>query len=189
MRIASLLVALLFAALGRAAAAQEQKTVVDYYLAAPAELLPYEVGEDRMKSIEDSGAGTAVKVKDVRNGYMRLSCRDGGVEVKLFPGRDGAVVLGISLTGCCCEGSCTRVLRFLSFRGGQWSNITSEVWPAVSPEEVVKAMKRGGGGYESETMAEAAVYQFSRRSTVVRIVGGTVVAFRFRWNKDRFVRF
>jgi hypothetical protein len=107
--------------------------------------------------------------------------------VKLFTAREGTV-MGISITGCCCEGTCDRRLYFLSIQNGQYSDITEKVWPGIDHDKLIKTLK-ARVGYEADTMADMATYEFSRRGNTVSIVAGTLVPFRFRWNKEKFVRF
>jgi hypothetical protein len=96
--------------------------------------------------------------------------------------------MGISVTGCCCEGRCDRRLSFLSIQNGQYADVTGKVWPEVDHDKLVKAIQPRVG-HDADTMADMAVYQFSRQGNTVSIVADTLVPFRFRWNKERFVRF
>ena len=187
----SLLLVIVSLGLALPAQAQKQKagekTVVDYFLAVPAAQFAGEIPDDpleRMKPAKDDDKKTVV-VQDIRNRYLKLSYRVVEVEVKLFTAREG-VVMGVSLTGCCCEGTCDRRLTFLSIHNGQYSDITKEVWPGIDRNKLIKTLKARFSD-DAETMADMATYKFSRRGNTVTFMAGSL-PFRFRWNKGKFVR-
>jgi hypothetical protein len=170
MRAHSVLFALLCSAAPASNAREARETIVDYFLALPVDhhFGPFAEGKAERRA--------EIAEVDHRHSYLRLRGeRADGAEMRLFRMADGTVLIGQGYTGCCCEGTCLRMIRFLAARNGRFEDITSEVWPKDERAMREKAARRllpRGEPWERSDLVEQAVYRLSRTRATVRIETG-----------------
>jgi hypothetical protein len=170
-----------------AAAAREARTVLDYYLTLAANGPFGPRDGDRAQRLAD------LEQKDVRHGYLRWRTTEAeSTEMKLFRLSDRTPLLALSHTGCCCEGTCMRLLRFLADRDGRLVDVTQEVWTDLSLEDkrqVIERRLRPKDRWMSARMADMAVYQLPRTAAAIFLNADGRVYLRFRLKGDKFVRY
>ncbi len=99
--------------------------VLDYYNALPATLLPI------LKGVRDRS--TLLKIKDVKNGYLRLEgAWDGYAEIALWNNRVGQNLLGINQTSCAPV--CVQNIHFVRLLSGEWVDVTSKSLPKLTDQ-------------------------------------------------------
>lgn len=175
--------------LATAALAREasRRTIVDYYLslAADNQFGPRDGSPaQRLADLEQ---------KDVRHGYLRWRTSEAeSTEMKLFRFSDRTPLLALAHTGCCCEGTCVRLLRFLADRDGRLVDVTQAVWTDLTLEDKRQAIEQRLKPKErwmADRMADMAVYQLPRSSAAIFLKADGRVYLRFRLKGDKFVRY
>jgi hypothetical protein len=165
----------------------ERKTILDYYLTLAA---------DRWFGPRDGSREqrlAALEKKDVRRGYLRWRTDEvETTEMKLFRLSDGTPLLAQAHTGCCCEGTCVRRIRFLADRDGKLVEVTAEVWPKLDIEdkrEAIALRLRPKDRWMADRMADMAVYVLPPTTAAIFLEADGRVVLRFRLKGDKLVRY
>lgn len=116
----------------------KRKTILDYYLDVPNEFIQW-VDPSGAKGSDGKMFGRsrrlkAIKLKDIKNGYMELKEDDGsmGFELALFNSPDGP------LMGIVKEGISVQTVTFVKLAGQNWIDVTKDVFPEIPIEDVIK---------------------------------------------------
>jgi hypothetical protein len=165
----------------------KRKTVLDYYLSKAVEDRLPPRGEPETDRLTD------IQKRDVRAGYLRFKVGIAeGAEMKLFHLADGTPLLALAHTGCCCEGTCVRTIRFMADRGGKLVDVTREVWPEPSEADkrgAIEKRLKPSERWMVDRIVDMAEYRLPRTTAAVFIQEGGRVYLRFRLKGDRFVRY
>jgi hypothetical protein len=160
-----------------------RKTILDHYLAMKT--------DNRFGPYQDDQAArlASIKVRDLRRGYLEVD----DVEMKLFRMADGTELIAQGYTGCCCEGQCIRMIRFLAVRNDSFEDVTREVWPTPHDESAWKlsaARRRlpAQERFRAADLVDQAVYRLSRNSAAIHIEVDGHRLLTFRWTGRRFAR-
>ncbi len=160
------------------------QNVLDYYLLLPSEYLTIGGSADeRLK---------AIKVKDVKNGYLRIEGDwEGHTEVALFRNSDRSALIAVSDVhfGPGPE----QKMHFLQYLNGRWIDKTEQVLPRVSKEKIASAYLAKKGSEDDDFGDDVPhVYLLSRVGTTIAVVtapGFTAVEFtllELKWKNGRF---
>jgi hypothetical protein len=163
------------------------RTILDYYLtlAADSQFGPRDGSHaQRLADLEQ---------KDVRHGYLRWPTTEAAsTEMKLFRLSDRTPLLALAHTGCCCEGTCVRRLRFLADREGGLVDVTQEVWTDLTVDDKRQAIEqrlKPKDRWMAGRMADMAVYRLPRTSAAIFVEADGRAYLRFRLRGDKFVRY
>lgn len=111
--------------------ANAQQTVLDYFMTLPEHLLESYTKANKLNKIsnftdKDKFRKSLVKIKDEKNGYIRLNnkkMKGGGyLEIKVFRKNNGEDLIVVADNTC--DEYCTGILNFLTYKNGQWVNVT-----------------------------------------------------------------
>jgi hypothetical protein len=139
-----LCIALTILSLAAVAAAQTKpRTVKDFYLQIPAEFFPSDAAKRaRWIDITDEEGrflSLEIPVKDITGEEGGPNSSVFG-EIKLFKRKNGATLLGQSIT-LCDAGVCQSQARLLEYNNGKWKDVSEELLPKVSNEDAIKALR------------------------------------------------
>lgn len=186
--LASLLTALI--AVGAAA---QVRTVTDYYLAMPDDQYSTDIEGNKIrgKAALERYRRSLIKIEDKRNGYLRLEGPwEGWAEIALFKKKDGSYIVGHAETGC--GPACSGFVKFYTFAGGKWTDVTSQVFDEPSDDEVIAILK--SNKIDIAESGTDVYYVLPRIGTTLKMAcnmcreGGSsdVVLTSFRWNGAKF---
>lgn len=130
----ALLGVLLASAPASSIAQSKPMTILDYYLALPQKYLKHVGG------ISAPARNASLFVSDVENGYLQARQPNGEIysSLALFKRPDGSDLIAVENRDC-ENGGCTEEFYLLTYRNGEWVDVTNKMLPAISDEEV-----RGG---------------------------------------------
>ncbi|MEP6922910.1 MAG: hypothetical protein ABI954_00475 [Pyrinomonadaceae bacterium] len=113
----------------------QPKTVTDFYLAMSSDNYSHPFGRE----ISSTAAITKyrkslIKIEDIKNGYLRLEPNEseGWSEIALFKKTDGSYLIAHSNVGC--GPGCQSDLELLTFKNGNWTNVTKQFFPPLSKD-------------------------------------------------------
>ena len=176
--------AVLLASVTSALGQRTPQSVLDYYLLLPLEHLTIGGSDDeRLK---------AIKIRDVKNGYLRIEGDwEGHTEVALFRNPDRSALIAVSDVhfGPGPE----QKLRFLQYANGRWIDKTEQVLPRISKEKIASAYRTKKGSEDDDFGDDVPhVYLLPRVGTSIAVVtapGFTAVEFtllELKWKNGRF---
>jgi hypothetical protein len=170
--------------------AADPQNVLDYYLLLPNK----ELGllENTKKSRE-----ALIQDQDVANGYLALSSDElqGVAQVALFRKKTCEAVIGLTETEQTVISSGS--VKFLQYSGGQWRDVTAEVWPEIGAKEILAAYNRIKKGDDEEHTLQKPphiYWELPKKGTTVEMRSGEDSASRdkalmkFTWNGARFTK-
>lgn len=171
------------------------KTVTDYYLALPGgvygikgtqdseipgfedDFLFYANERNESRSAISKYRNSLIKIEDTKNGYLRLESDkwEGWAELALFKKGDGTNLLAIAQVEW--GGGCRGGLLFLTYKSGEWKNVTRQVFPANSPM----------GNYFKLPLVGTTIQLICGDESNQSCKPRKVLA-EFEWNKQTFVK-
>lgn len=121
---------------------QQPKTVTDFYLAMPNDVYATNMEGNKItgKAALTKHRKSLIKTEDIKNGYLKLEgAWEGWAEIALFKKKDGSYLIAQSETGCgpACEG----FIKFFTYKAGKWTDVTKQVFPMPTDNQVAAAFK------------------------------------------------
>lgn len=138
----NIILAVLVTAFLAVAAAAQVKTVTDYYLAMPDDKYSTDIEGNQIKgkAALEKFRRSLIKIEDKRNGYLKLEGPwEGWAEIALFKKKDGSYIIGHAETGC--GPACSGFVKFYTYAGGNWTDVTEKVFAEPSESEVLSIFK------------------------------------------------
>ncbi len=172
----------------------QRKTVTDYYLAFPSDKY---ATDNAGRPIKEKNAlakhrRALIKIEDIGNGYLRLEgAWEGWAEFALFKKTDGSYLIAHAETECgpACSGSVT----FYDYANGNWTDVTSAVFPKLTETEVSEMFRTAN--IDSQASGTEFYFLLPRVGTRLMIScnvcssdGSPVRLASFAWNGERFSR-
>ena len=171
-----------------AQAKNNPNTVTDYYLLLPTENLPILESVRSRRSI--------IKTEDTKNGYLRLEgAWEGWAEIALFRKTNREAVIAVEEVGCGPE--CSGAVQFLTYKNGRWTDVTDEVMPNLSDEDILAAylrVKTKDDETHSLDDVPNVYWVLPQKGTTIKMVLGDESAsngktlMSFNWNGSKFVK-
>lgn len=177
----------------------QPKTVTEFYLVMPDDIYVFstKMGEkitDKAELIKFRKS--LIKIEDIKNGYLKLEGDwEGWAEIVLFKKTDGSYLIAENLSGCgpACEGT----LKFWTYKGGKWTEVTKQIWTEISGTDAIKVFNshRQDGIERAEENDFSFYYLLPRYGKTLKIacnlcsyLDGDFVFMQFDWNGTKFVR-
>lgn len=113
------------------------KTVTDYFLAMPNDLYSTNTEGDKItnKSALIKFRKSMIKIEDIKNGYLKIEGSwEGWAEIALFKKTDGSYLIAQAESGC--GPACDGFVKFYNYKAGKWIDVTKQVFPEISEDEV-----------------------------------------------------
>jgi len=173
------------------------KSVTDYYLDAPVQLLGM-IDDTAGKFVAHEARAGLIKLQDDHNGYLQV---EGNVLINkyalaLFIMKDGSRLLGIQSFG----GSVTQVRFLRRTEAGEWSDATEEVWPKISQEFLISRFRKAFPNYADSIEKKLSNHGQTTVSYELPRSGTTIIAksgldepeffgkelFKIRFTRERF---
>lgn len=156
---------LLLTACAVSASAQETpENVLDYYELLPARYLPV------IKDVKNRIA--LIKVKDVKNGYLRLEGNwEGYAEVALWSNKSQQEILGVVQT--ICAPVCVQNIHFVKREGRQWLDVTRKALPQLTDRMLLErynVLKQKDDENYTESDMLPFLYVLPRIGTTINVV-------------------
>lgn len=183
----NILLPVVFVTLLAASVFAQPRTVTDYYLAMPSNF--YNFVQLKDKTALTNYRRKNIKIEDVKNGYLKIESNDleGFGEVALFKKNDGSYIIGQTSNGCgpVCGGD----VNFWTYRGGQWTNVTKQLF-AFSENDLRRLFETR----KTEESDRIAYFELPREGRTVKLKcdscdeSGDAVLAEFEWNGTKFIR-
>jgi len=174
------------------ASTAEAGTVLDDYLALPADLLPEALRDPAARS-------SGVVLKDTRNGYLEVEVSGSRHSVALFTRKTGPRLLAMSGY----EDVCEPYLRFFTTSpNGTWREVTTEILAPLKLEELKAAVNKRHENLVPEgdgtvcSLGCSFTYQLPRHGTTILVkdagpghvdkAGTPMTVAELRWNRSAF---
>lgn len=164
------------------------QTVADYYLLLPTENLPILESVRSRRSI--------IKTEDAKNGFLRLEgAWEGWAEIALFRKSNKEAVIAVESVEC--GPACMGAAQFLTYKNGRWTDVTAQVVPELSDEDILAAYLRIKTDDDDAHTLDDPPYTYwvlPQKGTTVKLVLGDESAssgktlMSFNWNGNKFVR-
>lgn len=138
---------------------------------------------------------------DYQNGrlekwFLRLEgAWEGWAEIALFRKTNREVVLAVEEVGCGPE--CSGAVQFLTYKNGKWTDVTDELMPNLSDEDILAAylrVKTKDDEMHSLDDVPNVYWVLPQKGTTIKMVLGDESAsngktlMSFNWNGSKFVK-
>lgn len=188
-----LFLAALLACLLSAGAAAQIKTVTDYYLAMPDDKYSTDIEGNKISgpAALEKHRRSLIKIEDKRNGYLRLEGPwEGWAEIALFKKKDGSYLIGHAESGC--GPVCSGFVKFCTYAGGVWTDVTSSFFKEPSEADVTAIFE--AKKIDIEESGTDVYYLLPRVGTTLRMAcnmcrengPSDFVLMSFKWNGVKF---
>lgn len=177
----------------------QPKTVTDYFLVMPTDVYSSDIEGNKIsgKSALTKHRKSLIKIEDVKNGYLKLEGPwEGWAEIALFKKNDGSYIVAQAESGC--GPACDGFVKFFTYNGGKWTNITKTIFPQISAKTAAKTfnLKKPADAEIADEEGFAFYYLLPRVGKTLKIACNECtqsgdpdfVFMEFDWNGTRFVQ-
>lgn len=164
------------------------KTVADFYYLLPNDrFAPFDDGSKKIPSLY-SYRKSIIKIEDIKNGYIKIEADwDGWAEIVIFKKTNGDYIVGVSSVAC--GPVCGSSVEFLSYKNGQWKDVTEQIFPKITEAQVRAAYEQKNLKVGEEGLPEL-VYNLPRVGKTITVdTDGTELDYTFKltWNGSKFI--
>ncbi len=173
--------------------AQTPRTVTDFYLAMPSDVYSTNMEGNKVtgKAALTKLRRSMLKVEDIKNGYLKIEgAWEGWAEIALFKKKDGSYLIAQAESGCgpACEG----FIKFFTFKNGKWTDVTEQVFPNLSEEQIKQAFT--AKNVDPEETGLSHYFLLPQKGTTVKMACNMCsdgdeehfTLMEFNWNSEKF---